>query len=204
MIKKMIRVVFFDLCDVLITDPMDVWYASVKQSHGLERMDAYHKVKDLFDAFEEGRLDEQTYWGLVADRLNTPKEKSAEWQSLSYSDLRLLKDVLPILEHLKEKKVRFGIISNTSKEWGAHFLSKVLPPVGFEPVVLSCSVGKKKPHLDIFHEAKRLSGVANPGELLFLDDRQKHVDAATSAGWDAQVVTNPDEIRSALQIRGLW
>lgn len=197
------QIVFFDVHGVLASDTMDPWYASVKKSHGLDRLDAYHKVKDLFDAFEEGKLSEDEYWGQVAKRFDVEDSKREAWRLLPYVHVSMIPGVKEILFELKEKGIRIGMISNTSREWSAHIQSKVLPSAWFDPIILSFDVQKKKPHAAVFEAAAK--GVGNPkaSDLLFLDDMKKNTDAAASLGWDTELVSNPQEIRSALKRRGL-
>jgi len=197
------KIVFFDVHGVLATDTMDPWYASVKKSHGLERLDAYHRVKDLFDAFEEGRLTEEEYWSQVAVRFEASLSKKEAWRLLPYAEVKMIPGVKELVFELKQKGIRIGMISNTSREWSAHIQSKVLPSAWFDPIILSFEVQKKKPHPSVFEAAAKAVGNPPVSELLFIDDMKKNTDAAEALGWDSALVTNPEELREALKQRGL-
>lgn len=199
----MVSVVFFDVHGVLATDAMNPWYASVKKSHGLERLDAYHKIKDVFDAFEEGRLTEGQYWGEVSKRFGVDDSRAEAWRLLPYAYVSMIPGVKEILLKLKQRGIRIGMISNTSREWSAYIQSKVLPSAWFDPIILSFEVQKKKPHPSVFEAAAKAVGNLPPNEILFIDDMKKNTDGAASLGWDTALATSLDEIKDALEKRGL-
>ena len=88
-----------------------------------------------------------------------------------------------VLEILKVKKLRMGIVSNVlSRNQVSHDLTRYGVAGYFDTVVLSAVFGKRKPHPDIFREACRRAGV-KPENILFIGNSpSKDIDGAKGAG----------------------
>jgi 2-haloacid dehalogenase/putative hydrolase of the HAD superfamily len=69
-------------------------------------------------------------------------------------------------------------------------------------VVASGEVRLMKPDPAIFRLAADRFGHA-PGDLLFVDDGLKNIEAARAEGWDVHHFTDPAALRPALEARGL-
>lgn len=100
---------------------------------------------------------------------------------------RAYDDALPCLTALSRKGQAMGILSNWS--WD---LNERLEELGwsrfFEPVVISSHVGWRKPHPEIFREARRLASHGSDALLLVGDRIDADVVAAQKAGWDAILI----------------
>lgn len=59
---------------------------------------------------------------------------------------------------------------------------KLLPPIQWECVVESAKCGLQKPNQAIYEYATKLAGVPR-GEILFVDNTQRHLDGAADFGW---------------------
>ena len=69
-------------------------------------------------------------------------------------------------------------------------------------VVVSGSEGVAKPDRGIYEIVVERSGLA-ASELVFVDDKQVNVDGAIAVGLDGILFTGADDLRVALQQRGL-
>ena len=69
-------------------------------------------------------------------------------------------------------------------------------------VVVSGTEGLAKPDPAIFELVVARTGMA-AGDLVFVDDKQANVDAASAVGLDGILFTGADDLRSALRGRGL-
>ncbi len=97
---------------------------------------------------------------------------------------RIFDDVLPVLEMLKARGLRLGIISN----WDARLrpLLRLLKlDSHFETVVVSCEVDAPKPAPGIFLEAARTLGVPTENILHVGDDLESDFRGARAAGLQA-------------------
>lgn len=100
---------------------------------------------------------------------------------------RLFDDALPVLEWLRERDVRLGIVSN----WES-WLDRLIGHLGLRPyfdfVVISGSFGLEKPDRRIFIEAARQAGVAVSEMLHIGDSPRQDVEGARLAGLGAILV----------------
>ena len=69
-------------------------------------------------------------------------------------------------------------------------------------IVVSARVGLMKPDPRIFALSAERAGMA-PGELLFIDDSVRNIEAAAAAGFDVHHFVDPAALWPALQARGL-
>ena len=89
-------------------------------------------------------------------------------------------EVSDIIRSLKGKK-RLGLVSNTNPLHFNYALSKFPILQTFDKWILSHEVGFKKPAPEIFLKALEWASV-EPERVLFIDDIERHVEAAISLG----------------------
>jgi len=77
-------------------------------------------------------------------------------------------DVIQALEHIRDKGIKTGLITNVRPEEGAAWEGCRLSPL-FDEVVFSCKVGSVKPEPQIYHIACSNLGVT-PKQSLFIGD----------------------------------
>ncbi len=68
----------------------------------------------------------------------------------------------------------------------------------FDGMLYSADLGARKPHAEFFERALARLPVSSPGEILFLDDFAKNVEAARTQGWQAHLHTCADDLTRAL------
>lgn len=107
-----------------------------------------------------------------------------------------------VLQQIKDKGTKLGIISNTVNET-ADDLRRVLEAAGvyafFEPSLLlySSVVGIQKPAPEIFHLAAKKAGyTAEPQKCMFVGEDSRERKAAHDLGW--QVVPHPCLVKDVL------
>jgi FMN phosphatase YigB (HAD superfamily) len=95
-----------------------------------------------------------------------------------------------LVDRLRRAGYRVGIISNHVRPWfDSWFQQYRLDQLFVEPrlVLVSADVGVAKPNIEIwrlFQERTGESGdILRPEEMVFVDDKQRNVDAARSLGW---------------------
>lgn len=83
--------------------------------------------------------------------------------------LVLFDDTLPALRFLRARGIRWGVSSNASPDVEAKLLAALPAELAPSVTVMSCRVGARKPHRDMF--TPFLSYVDEPGQVLFVGDR---------------------------------
>ena len=91
-----------------------------------------------------------------------------------------------LLESVMSRGIRVACLSNDVSEWAAlqrdHFgLADLI-----EPWCISGNNGVRKPDAEAYRVLLGMIG-AEPGECLFIDDRQRNVDAARAVGFEASL-----------------
>lgn len=97
---------------------------------------------------------------------------------------------------------RLACLSNTNAAHYESFLKHQAIMPRFEAAFLSHQMGCLKPDQAAFERAIDGLGV-NPTEVVYFDDHPKNVLAAQSNGFNANITSNPEEIRAVLTKMGL-
>lgn len=175
--KTPIRVVLFDLGNTLIYDkePWENLYLRADKalwnslhSYGvkLTQSELYGKYKTLFQLYyrlRENDLDEPGIGTVLRDLLNRNNIhlSDEELHSALHSMYRITQanwfaenDAIPMLETLKSRGFRLGIISNGADDQNTYTLiDKAQIRSYFEYIISSAAFGKRKPHPGIFNAA---------------------------------------------------
>ena len=77
-------------------------------------------------------------------------------------------EIIPLLEKLKENKIKIGVVSNCFQEEAQVIRESALFQY-YDAICLSCEVGLKKPDKRIFERCISILSVA-PGECLYIGD----------------------------------
>jgi putative hydrolase of the HAD superfamily len=72
----------------------------------------------------------------------------------------------------------------------------------FDPVVLSCDIGVKKPQTQAFEIFLKQAQVP-ASKCLFIDDKQENIDMASSLGFDVILFTSAQDLRRELEKRSI-
>ena len=131
-----------------------------------------------------GRVDEDTWWQIVAKRLGVGPaavdEIRRDLAAREVWDDRLVQSL-----RRARSMARVGIVSNAWPSMRTRMADRGLLDVADE-LVLSCEVGCAKPAVRIFEIA--LEHLATtPQDVLFVDDQAGHVEVAVSLGMAGHV-----------------
>jgi putative hydrolase of the HAD superfamily len=148
-------------------------------------------------AFETGGIGEAEFVERFPGEIGLPDtgrefgERFLDWR------LQLYPGVLEMLRKLGESH-RIALLSNTNPiHWNMVDAAGDLRPL-FDHVFLSYEIGCAKPGNAIFEHV--LQAVPDrPGDIVFLDDTLKNVEAAGSFGINALHTSGPDGISLALE-----
>ncbi len=189
-VEREIGFVYFDLGNILLAFDHMVACQNVASEFGVEvgAVESAVYGTGLQVDYETGKIRQEVF--LKEVRLNLGlSEATAPSQKL----LDLLSDMFqPIasmldgLRAVRDSGVPVGVLSNTCRShWDWIHRQSYGPALSnFDSVILSFEVGAMKPDFEIYEAAEQ--AVDMPAEkILFLDDRQENIDAATKRGWQA-------------------
>lgn len=206
--KKKIDTVFFDVGGVVVNAPMESYKSLGAEAFGA-RVD--HMVlcsAEYLPQLEMGKLTSAEFWEKVGEKLAFMGMGRAVpawrfkgfWEGVLTQSLAIHHEVLEVAGRLKSKAT-VGVLSNTIQEH-ALILQKEGVYKGFNPVVLSCQVGMRKPNLDIYQKAAQLARTS-PSKCLLIDDLPENVEGAQKAGYQALLYRDVGELRLELHRMGL-
>ncbi len=151
------------------------------------------------DAYDLG-APSVAYWTRVLGRLPEGERvarldalDAASWSHVNPRTERELQEVAGT-------GVRLALLSN-APEPVAHAIEELPAAKLFESLFFSCTLGLMKPARACYDAVTEALAV-DPGELVFVDDRQVNVDAANAAGWDGVLFDHRTGLAPAVERAG--
>jgi len=216
--KPRVKAVLFDLGGTLVytTEILEV-YKTILEAYGIQRSlqeisHAHEETEKHLDIRKLTTLLEEYWvkWNLqILKRLGIRENMRTLAETIGnrwwdYSDVELYPDVETTLRQLKSMGLKIGIVTNGLESDYRQVLQKVGLLDFFDVAVGIDSVGKMKPHRDIFLYALNKLEVS-PSETLFVGDRlEEDYEGARRAGLRALLIDRDDMISGKVEkIRNL-
>ncbi|MBI4021029.1 MAG: HAD-IA family hydrolase [Candidatus Aenigmarchaeota archaeon] len=195
----MLRAIFFDFGGVVWATPGKTFYAALCARLGVD----YDRFHQLFKAHEPalkaGRMTTAAF-ASIAERTFGLRQVIPLWEEVYREHLTVRDGILDLATSLKAR-CQVGLLSNqidiTARLNRASGLF-----AAFDPIVISCEVGLRKPELAIFRRAAQMAGCA-PSACMLVDDSETNVAAARAAGMQAILFEDEAALRRDLADRGL-
>jgi FMN phosphatase YigB (HAD superfamily) len=151
-------------------------------------------IPDLIEALKRGQIDNFQFVEEINRRYpNTPRRLSDRMWDDIYVSLQPELLSYELARRCLESGRRIGLLSNINPAI-AERLRADGSYNGFDPLVLSCYVGFAKSDPEIYAIVEDgLPGI-KPEEILLLDDQTKCINGALSRGWQALLVTSPEQM----------
>ena len=197
------RCLFLDMGKVLIDFDLKKFAVrmQVLAAAGPEQLRAALMDDGLVPRFESGAVTEEDFCEEVCRRLKcriSQEDLASAWNSIFMPDPVIAEEVIATLA----RRLPLWAISNTNPIHFRHIRERFAFLRHFRGFVLSYEVGAPKPDRRIFLAALDRAG-AEPGEAVFVDDQEIHVEAAAAMGIDAFRFLNPYHFLAELQLRGI-
>ena len=201
-----ITAVVFDYGNVLNEPPAAVEYQPLARLTGIDEaefLDLYWRNRPEYDRSKA--LDGPAYWEQLA--LAAGKRLSAEQISqLIDLDARLWVEIRPTLiewvKNLRKQGRETAVLSNMPREIAAYLRQTAWWLGLFNQLVFSGEHGFVKPEAALYRIC--LKGLtAQPGEVLFIDDRQDNVEGAREAGMHAVKFESIPQVMRDVESYGL-
>jgi FMN phosphatase YigB (HAD superfamily) len=137
---------------------------------------------ELYEALERGEISGQRYIEHVREQLQTDAADDVLLACFNDIYLGLDEDVLGLLAKQRHAGSRLVALTNTNQLHHDRWWSMYREQLGlFDHIYLSFELGSRKPEPACFHAVLEAEGVA-PGEVVFIDDVEPHVEAARVLG----------------------
>ena len=188
----MVKAIVFDLGGVLIDLDLDRSIRAFREILG------YEKITELLDPCHQKGIYGDMEAGLItADEFRSEVLRESRPGCTPADVDRAMEGLLvgmdpakvPLLHALAEKYPVYCLSNNN--EISVPLMHRIYDQVGldwkrvFRKEFISCRMKMLKPSREIFDAAAAEIGLL-AGEILFVDDSQRNVDAAIAAGWQAE------------------
>lgn len=202
----MYKVAAFDLWDTLAyLKDLQIVRQQFKEALGEEK---YATYLSHFKAIHTTEVTTEDFFERLAEDMEiSPDHEPIIERLLNYDNVVLFPDAREVLNFLREKNKKLILISNciSSTRWQIERLGLV---DYFDKIVLSCSVGLRKPDRAIFELAIQDFDV-KPNEVVMIGDQVKlDMEGAKALGWDAILLDRENKkdydgkkIRSLLELK---
>lgn len=196
---KKITTIFFDIGGVCLSNGWDETArekSTKKFSLDYEEMEKRHKP--LFKQFEKGKLSLDEYLDEVVFYKKRDFSKK-DFVKFMFSQSHPFDSTLKILDKLaSKKKYELAAINNESRELNDFRINEFGLKKYFRCFFSSCYMGVRKPEEEIFDKALHIFH-KDPGECLYIDDREENYNAARNSGINSILLDKPENLSSRLE-----
>jgi glucose-1-phosphatase len=194
--------VYFDLGNVLLYFDHNLAIRKMAKVAGVATPEMRSIVLDgtLQTEYETGLISGVQFVARIADCIG--KELDTSDMLEAAADMFVPNPhIIPVLEEIRKLGIPMGLLSNTCEAHWNWIGELGYPQVQgwFVPVILSYEVKSMKPDAHIYSEAQRQSGHESSG-IFFTDDRIENVEAASKAGWRAEIFVNADRLMKTVSL----
>ncbi len=205
--KRAVRTIFFDIGGVVVDAPMAGYLKLGCQFFGCDEETLKRATAENLAALETAQIESEKFWERVCENIASNGGKSVQawkfkgfWEGLLTDRLNIDQDLMDLVRRLKAH-CRVAVLSNVIKEH-AVILQREKVYEHFNPVILSCNVGLRKPDPKMFEKAAELAKTS-PARCLLVDDCTDNLEASKKAGWRTFHYTEFDEFKRAMYQMGM-
>ena len=202
MLKQEITTIIFDVGDVLLTGVYGI-EKKLEPFLGISGKEILGKlyIKEDQDFFH-GKISEKEYWEAIILK-NRWNNLSVDFlKRLIRSNFREIPGTREIVECLKNKEYKLGILSDHTKEWARYCNNKFHHHNLFDSLNYSYEIGACKPGRKIYETALRRLG-SSPDECLFIDDNENNILGAKKLGINTIQFRNAQQLKNELEKMGI-
>lgn len=160
-------------------------YRRVKKDFSGEKLYlSFNKPKSFWEGYAGHPLPQNWFQSLEAHKATM---------------IRATPGMLELIHEIKAQGIQVALLSNTNKH-RARFLESRGSYDPFDPILLSCYLGVRKPDPRIFQRLLQCI-MHSPDECVFVDNQKNNVEASRKLGIDGIVFTSADALREELRKR---
>ncbi|MBF6451891.1 HAD family hydrolase [Nocardia cyriacigeorgica] len=175
--------VIFDYNGVIGLQPTPAMWGELAEL--ADRADDLARFQSAFwdarEPYDSGTLDDADFWTAVLghrpDPVRLARLRAVDAAMWTHTDNR----VVELLHRIERAGLPMVLLSNAP-----HPVSEALDAADWRTAMAdalySCRLGMNKPHPDTYRKALAATGAADPGAVLFIDDRADNCAAAAQVG----------------------
>ncbi|MDN3505549.1 MAG: HAD-IA family hydrolase [Rhabdochlamydiaceae bacterium] len=194
--------IVFDYGDVLVTADRSKIIDFLKDSFKVNEEEVEKAIAESRKVRQCGGL-EFGFWQEYGDKqgVDLPDNWMREFSRVKMSSIKLDSEVVSIIEQLKKGGYKVALLSNVDP-----YRFKIVNELGhyefFEPVILSCDFGIRKPDIRLFQIL--FDKLEQKGEdCLFIDNKKQNVVVGRKLGMDGIVFESASQLKEELIKRSI-
>ena len=204
MSKLRIDTVIFDMDDVLCAYDRKVRIDHLAETTGLPPAQIVEAIwtSGFDDRADEGAYTADEYLTETNRRLGTPLTAD-QWAAARRASMTPYPEVLEVVRILSAQVTVAGFTNNGPLM--QRMMSEIFPEavaIFGQRLFFSSDIGLAKPNSDAFHAVLGRLG-AEPSSTLFIDDNERYIEGARTAGLHVHRFTEFEKLKSALIEFGL-
>ncbi len=192
----MITTIIFDLVEVYLIG----FYGIEDFLVGLLKLDPSEIGDKLqgpeFKPLMDGRISEDEFWEKIIQRNKWDIEISYLKKAVR-DNFAEIEGTREIIEKLKDKGYKLGLLSDHSKEWIEYCSKKFDYHKLFHSIQYSFEAGSCKADIKLFYLMLQKLG-EKPESCLFIDDKAENIKIAKSIGLNTIQFKNPEQLKKEL------
>ena len=185
--KRSVKTIFFDIGGVVVSAPMKNYLPLGSEIFSCDRKALEHVTAQVLPYLETAQMDTNGFWEKVSKELVDSGAGKAVpawrfkgfWEGILTDSLEIDRELLDLVRRLKAH-VRVAVLSNVIKEH-AMVLQREKVYDHFNPVILSCNTGLRKPDPKAYAKAAELAKTS-PSRCLLVDDSSTSAQNRSSSG----------------------
>ena len=189
------KALLFDLGGVLVDIDFQLAFEQFEKLGQLEQIEIENRFQmdQAYRDHEVGKIE----WSEYTSHLRYKLKLNASDGDIATAWNAIFKDqiggTVNIIKQINANIDCF-MFSNTNTKHHEFWNDKYPQVVSlFKQVFVSSELGLRKPDVESFEEIGRITGY-EPKDFIFFDDTQENIDGAISAGLDAVLVNNSDDV----------
>ena len=196
-----IDTIIFDYGGVVADHYQEPYQTQMAQKLGTDIAGAKKLVSEKEQHGADYRLNKITkeqFWNKIKE-LSKTEFNHEEVHQLWVNTYQINVQMVEFLKKLKQKGLQIGMALNEDKDrW--EYIKSTYHVDDFSSInILSFEIGLLKPHKEFYNEVlKQAHRIQNPERVLYVDDRQTHIDGAKYVGMQGYVFTTIDAFKTFL------
>ncbi len=182
-----LAIIFFDYGNVSCKDPTILLRQYLSEKLVMPEQKVSQILSEECIYLDIDAITEQAFWKKVIKKAGykgSHKEFTTTIQDIYCPNIAPDERILKVVERIRQKGIRTGILSNIIYELGNHCRNKGYYNA-FSPIILSGETRIRKPDQRIFQYATEEANV-KPEETALIDDKTRNAEAAIKCGWKAE------------------
>ncbi len=194
-----IKAALFDFGGVIADEGFRNGLLEIAAKSGLDGESFVEKAREIIHetGYLTGRGTEEYFWETMRKETGI-KKTDAELRNIILKGFTVREWMLKVIERLKGKEIRLAILSDQTN-WLDELETHMKIFGLFEQVFNSYHLGKSKKDRTIFPDVLKILKL-EPGEALFVDDTEGHVERAREMGLHAIFFRGKDDFLKELSV----